>query len=185
MISDVQLTCLLSGEWLISLSYGSEHINGSPFSCAVFDITKVRLEGNEQAVAGVESVFTCDTREAGPGLLEAEMETLNGDILPVKVDNKDGLYYLSVLPHTPGRYRIKVAFNKANVKGSPIILTVHHPSEYNMNGKPHPISNKPMPNPRYLVHDLNNRHKNESGIMKSKPPIFENVSHVKVCPGFV
>ncbi|XP_074601281.1 filamin-type immunoglobulin domains fbug isoform X2 [Brevipalpus obovatus] len=177
------------GEWLISLTYANEHISGSPFSCAVFDINQVKIEGSDQLIAGRESEFIVYTQDAGPGLLEAEMETLNGDVLPVKIDDrKNGLYFLSVLPHTPGRYRLKILFNKVTCKGCPITLTVHHPDEY-VNGKSG--SNKPVPTPRFVLQDFNARPKNtepnnispaaatNNSFNKPKQTSFENISNVK------
>jgi filamin/ABP280 repeat len=139
------------------VTYSGEHINESPFSCFVFDANRVKLEGKNVLTAGVEALFIADAREGGPGRLTAELESLNGEVFPAKVESKENnVHFITVIPPIPGRYRLKVLLNKLHVNGSPLLLTVNSIEDHFGNEK----FARPTPSPRFVVQESEiTRHK--------------------------
>lgn len=66
-----------------SVSSGEQHISGSPFSCNVFDVTRVAISGLDQdspAPMGVPITFSVDAAGAGEGTLELVVSTANNTV---------------------------------------------------------------------------------------------------------
>ncbi|OQR76295.1 hypothetical protein BIW11_07866, partial [Tropilaelaps mercedesae] len=116
------------GEWQINVTYGREHISGSPFTCYVYDPTKIKLRTPVRYEAGRESQIAVDTKDAGWGKLNLLLE-LNGRKLPVTCDERgDGLYVFSFYPPHNGSLSLQLSFNDNQIKGSPFyIQVVIHP----------------------------------------------------------
>jgi filamin len=63
---------------IYSVSSGEQHISGSPFSCNVFDVSRVTISGLDQvspAPMGVPITFSVDAAGAGEGTLELVVST--------------------------------------------------------------------------------------------------------------
>ena len=53
-----QFTHLLSGDWLISILYDGQHIQGSPFNVRVYDAAQVKVFGLEGGSVGKDFNFS-------------------------------------------------------------------------------------------------------------------------------
>ncbi|KAL1437060.1 hypothetical protein MTO96_049063 [Rhipicephalus appendiculatus] len=117
------------GEWKIDVTYSGEHIQGSPFTCYVYDPTQVTLNGPSAVQMGKEVVFECDASRAGWGKVQLEVQ-IDGHNVPVSIDERgDGIYVVSFLPSREGHYKIFATFNNVDVHGSPftIVSTADEP----------------------------------------------------------
>lgn len=112
------------GEWKIFVTYSGEHIQGSPFTCYVYDPSQVKILGLNKGISGKEVVFICDASTAGWGEIKVNIK-YGGVSIPHQVDERgNGIYHISFLPTYDGKYEIFVLFNNLEVKGSPFILKV-------------------------------------------------------------
>ncbi|XP_022709435.1 filamin-A-like isoform X1 [Varroa jacobsoni] len=112
------------GEWQIHVTYAREHISGSPFTCYVYDPTKIKLRTPVRYEAGRESQIAVDTKDAGWGKLNLLLE-LSGRRLPVTCDERgDGLYVFSFHPPHNGSLSVQLSFNDNQIKGSPFYIQV-------------------------------------------------------------
>ncbi|XP_046654649.1 filamin-C-like isoform X2 [Daphnia pulicaria] len=113
-----------AGEWKISVTYEGEHIQGSPFTCFVFDPHAVKLLDITGAIPGEKFTFTCDASEAGWG--EAKFDLVHrGRSLPHTVrEVEKGIYMITFTPQERGKHRVYVYYNGIEVKGSPFSLRV-------------------------------------------------------------
>lgn len=117
------------GEWKIDVTYSGQHIQGSPFTCYVYDPSQVVLNGPSAVRMGQEAVFECDASRAGWGRVQLEVQ-VDGHNVPVSIDERgDGLYVASFLPTREGPHRIFATFNDVPVQGSPFTMlsTVEEP----------------------------------------------------------
>lgn len=117
------------GEWKIDVTYSGEHIQGSPFTCYVYDPTQVTINGPSAVQMGKEVVFECDASRAGWGKVQLEVQ-IDGHNVPVSIDERgDGIYVVSFLPSREGHYKIFATFNNVEVHGSPftIVSTADEP----------------------------------------------------------
>ncbi|KAE9548441.1 hypothetical protein FO519_008349 [Halicephalobus sp. NKZ332] len=119
------------GEWKIGILYDDKHIKGSPFVCQVYDPNQVRVYGLDMGLTGHEVKFTVDAGEAGLGEVgvsilrhgkqipyEIEEETLGPRRIPT------GKFKIHFTPTGAGQYKIHIAYNNLEVKGSPFILDI-------------------------------------------------------------
>ncbi|XP_076311299.1 filamin-B-like isoform X3 [Tachypleus tridentatus] len=112
------------GEWKISVTYSGEHIEGSPFTCYVFDPSQVKVKGLEQLVKGEPSTFLCDASDAGWGKVNIDVQ-YNKRSLPMMVDERgNGISWITFTPSQDGKHRIYVTFNDMHIKGSPFSIYI-------------------------------------------------------------
>lgn len=110
------------GEWKIDVTYSGEHIQGSPFTCYVYDPTQVTMSTPSMVQTGKEVALECDASRAGWGKVQLEVQ-LDGHNVPVSVDERgDGVYFVSFLPSREGHYKVFVTFNNIEVRGSPFTI---------------------------------------------------------------
>lgn len=101
-------------------------------------------------IVGSETLFVADTRAAGPGRLTAEFESLNGVIFPTKIESQENnVHLITVIPPTPGEYRLNVLLNKLHVPGSPLHFNAINFEEHFENKK----LIQPTPSPRFVAHE--------------------------------
>ncbi|GBN41390.1 Filamin-B, partial [Araneus ventricosus] len=112
------------GEWKIIVTYAGEHIHGSPFTCYVYDPAKVKVQGLGSIVKGKEKSFVIDASLSGWGEMKAEL-LHNSTSVPLSIDEQgNGVYKVTFLPTSSGKYHLNVTFNSINVKGSPFSFRV-------------------------------------------------------------
>ncbi|KAG8237582.1 hypothetical protein J437_LFUL003306, partial [Ladona fulva] len=124
----VELTPFEIGRHTISVMVDGEHVKGSPFTCNVYDVGKVRVTGLNPSKVGKPVTFTVDASEAGEGTLElvvseGESGSMEGGGATVKAEvvacSSRGLYDVTFVPHHPVPHFVAVSFNEEDVPGSP------------------------------------------------------------------
>ncbi|KAK3870873.1 hypothetical protein Pcinc_023943 [Petrolisthes cinctipes] len=114
-----------AGEWSIAVRYDDEHIQGSPFTCHVYDphALKLReLDRGPDSSPGKPFTFVVDATMCGWG--EAKVDVTQGSrSIPSKSLEIDrGVYEITFTPTEAARHKIYAYFNGHEVKGSPFSL---------------------------------------------------------------
>ncbi|XP_039204026.1 filamin-B isoform X4 [Crotalus tigris] len=119
------------GDYDVNITYGGEHVPGSPFKVPVKDVidpdkVKVAGPGLGTAVrARLPQVFTVDTSKAGVAPLDVTVTALRGSAEPVHItDNGDGTYAVEYTPMQEGPYAIAVKYADEEIPRSPFRLKV-------------------------------------------------------------
>lgn len=115
-----------AGIWEIAVTYQGRHIQGGPFTCAVFDPSGVSVHGLDGAMPFKAHAFEIDARGTGvTGELHVdivhEKRSLVCAVEQLSVENK---YQCTFMPRSNGRHRVYIYFNGYDVKGSPFIMRV-------------------------------------------------------------
>jgi filamin len=113
----------LVGRHLISVTTNDQHINGSPFSCNVFDVERVSISGLEHhstlASLGVPLTFSVDAAGAGEGTLELVVSTATNTVKAEVTACARGLYDVTFVPQSCEPHFVNITFNDLPVDGSP------------------------------------------------------------------
>ncbi|XP_064455536.1 filamin-A-like [Ornithodoros turicata] len=110
------------GEWKIDVMYSGEHIQGSPFTCYVYDPTQVSMKGPSSVRVGEEVMFQCDASKAGWGKVNIDVQ-VDGHSVPLTSDERgNGVYHITFLALKEGKYSVFVTFNNVEVRGSPFSI---------------------------------------------------------------
>ncbi|GBN87324.1 Filamin-A [Araneus ventricosus] len=113
-----------AGNHKIEVLYAGKPIAGSPFSCQVFDATKVTLQKIKTTTFAVgENIsFTLNRKDAGYAELDVTVTSPLGRHLPIEVKGtSDGEGELiEFTPTVPGKYKIAITYGSIEVPGSPI-----------------------------------------------------------------
>uniref|UniRef100_A0A8D2L0S3 Filamin B n=2 Tax=Varanus komodoensis TaxID=61221 RepID=A0A8D2L0S3_VARKO len=119
------------GDYDVNITYGGEHIPGSPFKVPVKDVVdpcKVKVVGpglGTAVRAKIPQAFTVDTSKAGVAPLEVTVMGPRGLAEPVSiVDNGDGTHTVSYTPTQEGPYTIGVKYADEEIPRSPFKVKV-------------------------------------------------------------
>ncbi|XP_013109625.2 filamin-C isoform X2 [Stomoxys calcitrans] len=116
------------GRHLISVTASDQHINGSPFSCNVFDVSRVTISGLEQqygpAALGIPVTFSVDAAGAGEGTLELVVSTDTSTVKAEVVACARGLYDVTFVPQSTEPHYVNITFNEMAVDGSPFHVDI-------------------------------------------------------------
>lgn len=122
------------GRHLITVTANDQHINGSPFSCNVFDVSRVSISGLEQnngpTSLGVPVTFSVDAAGAGEGTLELVVSTASSTVKAEVVACARGLYDVTFIPQTCEPHFVNITFNDVAVHGNPFRIDVHQNTLY-------------------------------------------------------
>ncbi|MED6241044.1 hypothetical protein ATANTOWER_018906, partial [Ataeniobius toweri] len=132
------------GLYEVNITYGGEHIPGSPFKVPVKDVvdfSKVKVSG-PGVVSGVRAnipqSFTVDCRKAGEAPLAVAVTGPKGLAEPVEViDNGDGTHTVSYTPSVEGPYSVSIKYADEDVPRSPFkfrVLPTHDASKVRASG---------------------------------------------------
>lgn len=125
---------LMVGRHLISVTANDQHINGSPFSCNVFDVSRVAISGLDQqygpAALGVPVTFSVDAAGAGEGTLELVVSTDTSTVKAEVVACARGLYDVTFNPQTTEPHYVNITFNEVPVDGSPFRVDIQQTSQH-------------------------------------------------------
>ncbi|KAI8118123.1 Filamin-A [Lucilia cuprina] len=121
------------GRHLISVTASDQHINGSPFSCNVFDVSRVTISGLEQqygpAALGIPVTFSVDAAGAGEGTLELVVSTDTSTVKAEVVACARGLYDVTFVPQSTESHYVNITFNEVPVDGSPFRVEIQHTAQ--------------------------------------------------------
>uniref|UniRef100_A0A8C4YNQ6 Filamin B n=1 Tax=Gopherus evgoodei TaxID=1825980 RepID=A0A8C4YNQ6_9SAUR len=119
------------GDYDVNITYGGEHIPGSPFKVPVKDVVdpyKVKVAGpglGTAVRAKIPQSFTVDTSKAGIAPLEVMVAGPRGTVEPVNVaDNGDGTHTVTYTPMQEGPYAISVKYGDEEIPRSPFKVKV-------------------------------------------------------------
>ncbi|XP_059185463.1 LOW QUALITY PROTEIN: filamin-B [Centropristis striata] len=132
------------GLYDVNITYGGEHIPGSPFKVPVKDVvdsSKVKVSGpgvGSGVRANIPQSFTVDCRKAGAAPLSVAVTAPKGVAEPVAVtDNGDGTHLVSYTPSGEGPYSVAVRYAEEDVPRSPFkfrVLPTHDASKVRASG---------------------------------------------------
>ncbi|XP_010777560.1 filamin-B-like [Notothenia coriiceps] len=132
------------GLYDVNITYGGEHIPGSPFKVPVKDVvdsSKVKVSGpgvGSGVRANIPQSFTVDCRKAGVAPLAVAVSAPKGLAEPVEVtDNGDGTHLVSYTPSVEGPYSVAVKYAEEEVPRSPFkfrVLPTHDASKVRASG---------------------------------------------------
>ncbi|KAM7005423.1 filamin B a isoform 1-T1 [Tautogolabrus adspersus] len=132
------------GLYDVNITYGGEHIPGSPFKVPVTDVvdpSKVKVSGpgvGSGVRANIPQSFTVDCRKAGVAPLAVAVTAPKGVAEPVEVkDNGDGTHSVSYTPSLEGPYSVAVKYAEEDVPRSPFkfrVLPTHDASKVRASG---------------------------------------------------
>ncbi|XP_063147803.1 filamin-B isoform X3 [Candoia aspera] len=119
------------GDYDVNITYGGEHVPGSPFKVPVKDVidpSKVKVAGpgvGTAVRARIPQVFTVDTSKAGVAPLEVTVTGPRGLAEPVNItDNGDGTHTVAYTPTQEGPYTVAVKYADEEIPRSPFKLKV-------------------------------------------------------------
>ncbi|XP_032590388.1 filamin-A isoform X2 [Drosophila grimshawi] len=122
------------GRHLITVLANDQHINGSPFSCNVFDVSRVSISGLEQqygpATLGVPVTFSVDAAGAGEGTLELVVSTDSSTVKAEVVACARGLYDVTFVPQSTEPHYVNITFNEVAVDGSPFRVDIQQHTQH-------------------------------------------------------
>lgn len=139
------------GRHTVQVTCAGRHVPGSPFTCNVYDVRRVRvtglgpgeLEGTLEGLSldevaeeerGVEVgkpvTFSVDAAGAGEGTLELVVSTPSTTVKAEVVAVARGLYDVTFVPVSREPHRVSVTFNEQPVPGSPFVCRVSEPHTY-------------------------------------------------------
>ncbi|XP_053303290.1 filamin-B [Pleuronectes platessa] len=132
------------GLYDVNITYGGEHIPGSPFKVPVKDVvdsSKVKVTGpgvGSGVRCNIPQSFTVDCRKAGVAPLAVAVTAPKGVAEPVEVkDNGDGTHSVSYVPSVEGPYSVAVKYAEEDVPRSPFkfrVLPTHDASKVRASG---------------------------------------------------
>ncbi|KAI4827415.1 hypothetical protein KUCAC02_030810 [Chaenocephalus aceratus] len=132
------------GLYDVNITYGGEHIPGSPFKVPVKDVvdsSKVKVSGpgvGSGVRANIPQSFTVDCRKAGVAPLAVAVSAPKGLAEPVEVtDNGDGTHLVSYTPSVEGPYSVAVKYAEEDIPRSPFkfrVLPTHDASKVRASG---------------------------------------------------
>lgn len=107
---------------------------GSPFSCNVFDVSRVSISGLDQSegptALGVPVTFSVDAAGAGEGTLELVVSTETSTVKAEVVACARGLYDVTFIPQSCEPHFVNITFNDVPVDGSPFRVEVNQNTQY-------------------------------------------------------
>ncbi|XP_037903805.1 filamin-B isoform X3 [Hermetia illucens] len=114
-----------AGIWEIAITYQGRHIQGGPFTCAVFDPNGVSVHGLDGAMPLRAHSFEVDARGVGvSGELHVDIVHDKRSLVCSVEKIVENKYRVTFMPRQNGKYRVYVYFNGYDVKGSPFIMRV-------------------------------------------------------------
>ncbi|KAB7497586.1 Filamin-A [Armadillidium nasatum] len=107
------------GPHTINVYVDGEAVSGSPFTCNIYDVTKVNVSGLENTKVNRPVTFTVDASQAGEGTLELVVTTAKASVRAEVAARSRGLYDVTFTPHESIAHFVNITFNEEEVIGSP------------------------------------------------------------------
>uniref|UniRef100_A0A667XLF9 Filamin B n=1 Tax=Myripristis murdjan TaxID=586833 RepID=A0A667XLF9_9TELE len=140
----VEYVPFTAGLYDVNITYGGQHIPGSPFKVPVKDVvdsSKVKVSGpgvGSGVRANIPQSFTVDCSKAGVAPLAVAVTAPKGVAEPVEVvDNGDGTHTVCYTPSVEGPYSVAVQYADQDVPRSPFkfrVLPTHDASKVRASG---------------------------------------------------
>uniref|UniRef100_A0A674DR18 Filamin B n=1 Tax=Salmo trutta TaxID=8032 RepID=A0A674DR18_SALTR len=128
---NVEYIPFVPGLYDVNITYGGQHIPGSPFKVPVKDMvdpSKVKISGpgvSSGVRANIPQSFTVDCSKAGVAPLSVAVTAPKGVAEPVEVTNNgDGTHTVAYTPSVEGPYSVVVKYADEEITRSPFKLRV-------------------------------------------------------------
>ncbi|XP_051967093.1 filamin-B-like isoform X2 [Xyrauchen texanus] len=141
---NVEYTPYVPGLYDVNITYGGEHIPGSPFKVPVKDVvdsSKVKISGpgvGSSVRAKIPQNFTVDCSKAGVAPLSVAVTGPKGVAEPVHItDIGDGAHTVAYTPSVEGPYSVAVKYADEEIPRSPFkfrVLPTHDASKVRASG---------------------------------------------------
>jgi filamin len=114
-----------AGIWEIAITYQGNHIQGSPYTCSVFDPSGVSVHGLDGAMPFKAHAFEIDARGVGvTGELHVDIVNEKRSVVCAVEKLVENKFRVTFMPRQNGKHRVYIYFNGYDVKGSPFIMRV-------------------------------------------------------------
>ena len=114
-----------AGIWEIAITYQGNHIQGSPYTCSVFDPSGVSVHGLDGAMPFKAHAFEIDARGVGvSGELHVDIVCEKRSVVCAVEKLLENKFRITFMPRQNGKHRVYVYFNGYDVRGSPFIMRV-------------------------------------------------------------
>ncbi|XP_047736004.1 filamin-A [Hyalella azteca] len=107
------------GPHTVSVLLDGEPVSGSPFTCNIYDVTRVQVTGLDNTKVNRPVTFTVDASQAGEGTLELVVTTAKASVRAEVAAKSRGLYDVTFTPHEAIPHFVNITFNEEDVIGSP------------------------------------------------------------------
>ncbi|XP_045132539.1 filamin-B-like isoform X2 [Portunus trituberculatus] len=107
------------GPHTVNVIMDGESVGGSPFTCNIYDVTKVQVTGLDHSKVNRPVTFTVDASQAGEGTLELVVTTAKASVRAEVAARSRGLYDVTFTPQEPIPHFVNITFNEEDVIGSP------------------------------------------------------------------
>lgn len=131
------------GEFILSILYDSEDIQGSPFNLTSTDATQCYQKGHGLVASLINQPnhFSVFTENGGPGelvvIIKAEVDDEEDILLVPDVTARDNTVFdVSYTPNFTGKYKISVLWDSQDIPGSPFEVICCDPSRYSLSKPP-------------------------------------------------
>ncbi|XP_051528401.1 filamin-B [Myxocyprinus asiaticus] len=141
---NVEYIPYVPGLYDVNITYGGEHIPGSPFKVPVKDVvdsSKVKISGpgvGSSVRAKIPQNFTVDCSKSGVAPLSVSVTGPKGVAEPVDItDNGDGTHTVAYTPSVEGPYSVAVKYADEEIPRSPFklrVLPTHDASKVRASG---------------------------------------------------
>ena len=133
-------TAVQSGEYVITIKYGDEHIPGSRFRVQVeppTDPSKVIAYGPGLEPLGVrvgeQTSFTVKTKDAGHGEVDVKIRGPGGE-LPSQCEVAPYVYNYTYTASKPGNYTVDISFAGKAIPSSPFAVAITDATKVKLTG---------------------------------------------------
>ncbi|OQV23311.1 Filamin-B [Hypsibius exemplaris] len=107
------------GPHIITVLYAETPISGSPFTCNVYDATRIRVSDIPHGIVGRPVKFQVDASQAGEGKLDVNVSCRGAEV-PAEITSLGrGKYEVVFIPREVSPHFIDVQFNDTQVEGAP------------------------------------------------------------------
>ncbi|GAB6018892.1 hypothetical protein CHUAL_000550 [Chamberlinius hualienensis] len=113
------------GPHLVHVSTNGEPIQGSPFTCNVYDVSKIKIANLRAVAVGRPSTFQVDASQAGEGTLELVITNQKSSVRAEVSAKSRGLYDVTFSPTEPIAHFVNISFNDEDIPGSPFLCDAH------------------------------------------------------------
>lgn len=108
------------GNYIVVVQCSERKVDGSPFTCSAYDVTKVKLLNAEtDGCVGDELSFVVDTSEAGDGDLDVEVLCLGQLVKTVREKIKNTCHKYKYRVDRIHNHYIDIMFNLNSIPGCP------------------------------------------------------------------
>ncbi|RWS29658.1 Filamin-B-like protein [Leptotrombidium deliense] len=143
---DIKFTPQEVGPHQVVILLDNVTIPGSPFTCNVYDVSKVRVTGLSVASVGRPLTFQVDASQAGEGTLELVVTTRKSSVRAEVMMRSRGLYDVTFIPTDHTSHYVNITFNEEDVPGSPFKVEISETNIRSENKDAKAMENRPRIN---------------------------------------